>query len=95
MDSARRECEEETGYKPGKLTELITYAHAEGYSTGMITLFLGTELENTGKTDFDESEFLELVKIPFRELIIKVKTKQFIDSKTIISTLICEKLLDF
>ncbi len=93
--SAARECEEETGYKPGNLTELLTYAHAEGYSTGMITLYLGTDLESTGSTNFDDSEFLELTKIPFRELVTKVKAREFIDSKTIISTLISEKLLDF
>ncbi|MFC1564085.1 NUDIX hydrolase [candidate division KSB1 bacterium] len=93
--SAVRECEEETGYKPGELRELVTYAHAEGYSTGMITLYLGTKLEKTGKMNFDESEILELVKMPFRELMDKVKSKQFIDSKTIISTLICEKILDY
>ncbi len=35
-EAAVRECEEETGYRPRQLIRLLTYAHAEGYSTGFI-----------------------------------------------------------
>ena len=88
--TALRECEEETGYRPRKLQKLLTYAHAEGYSTGFITLFLGTELEYTGNIHLDNSEFLELVMVPFAELVYRVQTNQIIDSKTILCTLLSQ-----
>ena len=92
-EAAVRECEEETGYRPGQLKELITYAHAEGYSSGFITLFLGTELTYTGQIHLDASEYVEPVSMPFRELLKRVRENQFVDSKTILSTLLSEKLI--
>jgi len=90
---ALRECEEETGYKPEVLTELLTYAHAEGYSTGFITLFLGRHLKHNGGMCLDETEFVELVCMPFDELLKKVKSNYFVDSKTILATLLSEKII--
>ncbi|MFC1477660.1 NUDIX hydrolase [candidate division KSB1 bacterium] len=92
-ESARRECEEETGYRPQELIELITYAHAEGYSTGFITLYLGYKLERTGKIHLDQTEFLEHVVMPFDELLGKVRKNEFIDSKTILATLLAGPVL--
>jgi len=86
--AAARECKEETGYEPNLLLELIAYAHAEGYSTGFITLFLGLDCEETGNTDLDVTEFVEPVCMPFKELLHKVESNEFIDSKTILSTLL-------
>jgi len=87
-DAAVRECEEETGYRPGVLKELITYAHAEGYSTGFITLFLGTDLEYTGNIHLDATEFLEPVCMSFDELHRLVEKNEIVDSKTILCTLL-------
>ncbi len=86
--TAFRECEEEIGYKPHKLQKLLTYAHAEGYSTGFITLFLGTDLEYTGNIHLDSSEFLESITLSFSELVHRVETNQIVDSKTILCTLL-------
>ena len=87
-DTARRECEEETGFRPKILTKLITYAHAEGYSTGFITLFVGTDLEYTGNTNLDASEFVEPVSVPFAELRGMVERNEIVDSKTILCTVL-------
>jgi ADP-ribose pyrophosphatase len=90
-DAAARECAEETGYRPGKLEPLITYAHAEGYSTGFITLFLGTELLHTGALHTDPTEFVEPVSMPFTELRRMVESNEIVDSKTILCVLLGEK----
>lgn len=92
-DCARRECEEETGFLPKKLLKLITYAHAEGYSTGFITLFLGTNLENTGKIALDETEFLEPVCMPYLKLIDMIKKNKIVDSKTILCGLLSQEII--
>jgi ADP-ribose pyrophosphatase len=84
-DAAVRECEEETGYRPHKLEKLITYAHAEGYSTGFMTLFLGTDLEFTGKTHMDATEHIEPVNVPFKTLLRWVQENRIYDSKTLLS----------
>ena len=92
-ECAKRECEEETGVIPGKLTRLITYAHAEGYSTGFITLFLGTELKHTKNLNLDQTEFVEQVSMPYTELLKMVLKNQIIDSKTILSTLLSKEII--
>ncbi len=90
-EAAARECEEETGYRPHKLHKLISYAHAEGYSTGWITLFLGTELEHTGRFHLDSTEFLECMHMPFGTLLDMVLEHRIVDSKTILSTLLTKE----
>lgn len=86
--TAIRECEEETGYRPHNIIKLLYYAHSEGYSTGYTTLFLGTELEHTGKINPDSTEFLERVSMPFEEFFQLIKTQQILDSKSILSALL-------
>ncbi len=92
--AALRECEEELGIRPKRLEKLITYAHAVGYSTGMITLFLGSDLERTGQTQLDSTEFVEPVVIPFSDLNHRVVTGEFIDAKTIVATILSRNLID-
>ncbi|HDQ45102.1 MAG TPA: NUDIX hydrolase [bacterium] len=84
-EAALRECEEETGYRPGRLEKLITYAHAEGYSTGWMTLFVGSDLVHTGRIRLDRTENLHAVCLPFPELARKVRANEIVDSKTILS----------
>lgn len=91
--AAARECEEETGYLPGRLERVLSYAHAEGYSTGFITLFLGTNLAHTGNMQFDSTEYVEPVRMHYAELLRRVREEEFVDSKTILCTLLCEKRL--
>ncbi len=89
--AAIRECTEETGFRPRKLERLVTYAHAEGYSTGLITLFLGTDLENTGKTKFDLTEFMEQVTIKYADLLAMIQRNEIIDSKTMLCALLSKE----
>jgi ADP-ribose pyrophosphatase len=90
--AAIRECEEEIGLKPGRLLQLLTYAHAEGYSTGMITLYVGLDLQPAGPAELDATEFLERTELPFEDLVRRVKCNEIQDSKTIISTLLWMRL---
>jgi ADP-ribose pyrophosphatase len=90
--AAVRECGEETGFRPNRLRKLIAYAHAEGYSDGFITLFLGTDLARTGGLHTDPNEFVEPVTMPFDELVGLVRSNQILDSKTILCALLYEKM---
>jgi len=90
--AAVRECEEETGLRPGKLSELIAYAHAEGYSTAFVTLFLGTDLERTGRIRLDANEFVEQAALRYDELLALVRSKRIVDSKTILCALLAREM---
>jgi ADP-ribose pyrophosphatase len=92
-DAAIRECEEETGVRPGRLRELITYAHVEGYSTAFMTLYYGTELDRTGRLHLDANEFVEPVTMPFDELLALLRSNQIVDSKTILCAMLVRELL--
>jgi len=93
-DAAVRECEEETGYVPQDLHRLITYAHAEGYSTGFITLFLGRTLSYTGNIHLDAGEDLVSIEMDFQILCDKVARNEIIDSKTILATLLTQRRMN-
>jgi ADP-ribose pyrophosphatase len=92
-EAAARECEEETGLRPGNLRRLITYAHAEGYSTAYVTLFFGTELDRTGRVRLDADEFVEPVSMPFDELLGLVHCGTIVDSKTILCAMMVRDML--
>jgi ADP-ribose pyrophosphatase len=92
-EAVRRECEEETGYQPKVIRRLIRYAHAEGYSTGFITLYLGIGLVYTGGMRLDSSEYVEPVLVPLSELLQLVRENKITDSKTILGVTLCERFV--
>ena len=86
-ETGRRECEEETGVRPGKMEWLFKYYHSVGFSTGNIEIFLGTDLIRTDSDHEEDGEFLERVRMPFDELYRLAVTGQIVDSKTILAVL--------
>lgn len=93
-ETARRELLEEIGILAGKLKKLVSYYHAEGYSTGIITVFLATELEVQSDFQPDQEEFLEHIKLPFQTALDWLKQERFRDSKTIMGLLFTAKELN-
>lgn len=91
--TARRELVEEIGLFPSKLIKLITYYHAEGYSTGLITLFLGLDLQPQPAQIRDETEFLEHHTIPFDQALSWVEAGKFRDSKSLLGITLSRKHL--
>lgn len=92
-DAAFRECEEETGYRPRSLRKLIFYAHAEGYSNGFITAYVGTDLVFTGKDNPDSTEIIDRIEMSFEDLLTAVSAGEIVDSKTILSTVLTRDLI--
>ena len=91
-ETARRECGEEIGLIPHSLTKLITYYHAEGYTTGLMTLFLGTELKLTNSLQTDTDEILEHLTIPLDEAVQWLKHGRFKDSKSMLGIMFAKNL---
>jgi ADP-ribose pyrophosphatase len=90
-EAAKRECAEEIGYRPVELIELLRYAHAEGYSTGFMTLYLGTALKPDKEVPGDATESLEPVSMDYPVLLEMVRENRIIDSKTILCVLLARE----
>lgn len=93
-EAVRRELLEEVGMRPARVRHLLDYFHAEGYSTGLLHLYLAFDLEDAGGPAPEEDEHLETVTMPFAELHRRVLAGEFMDSKTILSVLWTRRLIE-
>jgi ADP-ribose pyrophosphatase len=87
--AARRELEEETGYRAGQLERLGGFFTAPGFSSEYITLFLATALAPARENRLgpDEDERLELVRLDWREAIAAVEAGVIEDAKSVAAIL--------
>ena len=76
---AVRELGEETGFTAGRIVPLGAYHSSPGFSSERLYLY--------------EGEFLDLVKLPFSELLAMVKRGEISDGKTAIAALQAEHIL--
>lgn len=90
-DCARRELEEETGYRAGEMRYLIPVAMAPGYSDEIIHLFMATDLVR-GEVHPDEDEFISVEWADLKDFINEVLDGKVEDSKTIIAAFICDAI---
>ncbi len=91
--TARRECEEEIGFRPRRLFKLCTFYSAVGFSTGSIRLFLALGLLAGRSGHRDTTEFLQIHAIPFERAHHWVLKNRIVDAKTIIGILWAEQRL--
>ena len=91
-ENAVRECIEEVGFKPGKVTELGFIYPSPGVIQEIIYLFLGQELEERA-TAPDPGEILETVTVPFMELLEMAKTGGISDAKTALAVIRAEQFV--
>lgn len=92
FECARRELKEETGFTAEKWTHLSEMKTTPGFCTEVISLYMAQGLK-TGETDFDEDEFLDLVKMPLEEAVGMVLRGEIADGKTATALLMADKLL--
>ena len=81
LEAARRELREETGLTADSWTRLADIVPSPGYLTERITLFLAKGLKQ-GETDPDDDEFLNVERIPLKELVERVMRGEIEDAKT-------------
>ncbi len=91
-ECARREIEEETGYRAGKLTRLGQVYTSPGVCTEVIHLFLAEQLEK-GDQDLDHGEVIELLRVKLEDALAMIADGRIIDAKTVCGLLLTEKLL--
>lgn len=84
--TAARELEEEVGVKAEHILPYGVLYPTPGYTNERIYVFLATELKKS-RTHFDDEEFINVVKMPFAELLEKVIRGEIHDAKTCYATL--------
>ncbi len=81
-DCARRELQEETGLSAGRLIPLTTIYTTPGFTDERIHLFLAFDL-TTGENRLDSDEFIETISLPLSEAILRIRSGEIVDAKTI------------
>jgi ADP-ribose pyrophosphatase len=85
-DCARRELEEETGWKAGRLRRMTRIFTTPGFTDEVIHLFVAWELER-GARALDDDEFLEVVRVPFSRALDWVREGRIVDGKSVAAVL--------
>jgi ADP-ribose pyrophosphatase len=92
LETARRELEEEIGYKASKLELISEFYPTPGYCEEKLFVYLATGLTQTGqKLDFDEE--IELVRMSLSDARALVNSGEIDDSKTIIALLQADRII--
>jgi ADP-ribose pyrophosphatase len=81
-ECARRELEEETGYKCEELKKMLEIFLAPGYSTEKIHIYLARGLSET-KTRMEEDERINIERVPISTALEMVRSGKIQDAKTI------------
>ena len=90
-ECAKRELEEEIGYKTSKLTYLTHIHPAIGFASEKMWLYLAEELVKTERNT-DHDEFVELIPTTVENAVSMVWERKITDVKTIIGILWLDKL---
>ncbi len=92
IDCAKRELEEEVGYRTTKIKKLTEIYSAPAYCTEVIYIFLATGL-TPARQKLEDDEIIKVVKLPFAKAIEKVKMGEIRDAKTVVGLLLAKELV--
>lgn len=93
MAAAIRELEEETGYQAEKLTYMGCILASPGFCNERLHMYLAQGLTER-ESHPDDDEFLNVVKMPFDQLVEQVMNGTIEDAKTVAATLKAKVLLE-
>ena len=86
VDCVKRELEEETGYRAGRIKKLISYWPTPAFSNELLHIYEADGLVKTRKNP-DEDEFIDSKIVSLKEAMSIVVSGKIKDSKTIIALL--------
>jgi ADP-ribose pyrophosphatase len=88
----QRELQEETGMQAGEMTYLGCMYPSVGFLDEVIHLYLAQDLKKTCQ-NLDEDEFLNVVTLPFEQVMSMIFQNEISDAKTIIGVLKAREFL--
>ena len=92
LSAAQRELREETGYTAEEWTEIGDFHPAPAYSDEFITMYLARGLHK-GEQHLDADEFLDVCRIPLKDLVEEVMAGNISDAKTQVCILKAARIL--
>ena len=93
IETAKRESQEEIGYKPLDIEYLFDMHASPGFTNDKLSFFLAKDLEES-KLEEDEDEFLERKSFKIDDIYNMVINGEITDAKTIIAVLYAKRLID-
>jgi ADP-ribose pyrophosphatase len=92
--AARRELEEETGYRADTWRHLASFWTAPGFATELMHLWLATDLRPADgeRLGPDEDEHLRLDRMPLRDAVAAAERGEIADAKSIVGVLWLDRL---
>jgi len=90
--AAIRELGEEVGLEPGEVTDLGFIYVSPGFCTEKLHMYLARNVKSV-PVHPDEDEFLDIVYLPFGELVEQVMSGEIQDAKTVATVLKTKVLL--
>ncbi|NOU97639.1 NUDIX domain-containing protein [Paenibacillus sp. LMG 31456] len=84
VEAAKRELEEETGYRAESLKHLSSFYTSPGFADEILHLYVAEHLEK-GEVHLDEDEFLDCESITLEQAQQYIREQRISDSKTIMA----------
>lgn len=94
LESAKRELKEETGLMAEKWTELIKIHTSNSVTDELAIVYLAEDLTQ-GETEFEETEVLQIKKLPFPEALEMVMSGEITDSISVAGILKASRILGY
>lgn len=85
--AARRELEEEVGFRAETVRKLSEFYVSPGFLTEKMHLFLAAKLARTAQS-LDEDEIVEILRLPLADAVKMISTGEIQDAKTIVGLLL-------
>jgi ADP-ribose pyrophosphatase len=86
-ERARREVEEEIGWRIGRLVKVAAAYVAPGMSNQIDHVYLGFDLEPCGGQRLEHDERIEVVELPLEDALAEVQACRIDDMKTVLGLL--------
>ena len=80
--TAVRELEEETGYRPGKMTFISKLAESPGTLKLWAHFYIATDLK-AGERSLDRNEDIRILKVSLKKALQMIKDRRIVDMKTV------------